>query len=130
MDYQKLSKTDLLEEVKKRRAAGSKISTEKGADEAALIAALKKDDSARVNAIESQIPLAPDVIENPTQPSDEEFAGGFKARNKGDGYVYQVIKQEVGDRPYKARIPKQSSGHPGMYWEGSPEEFSDCFERV
>lgn len=132
MDYKNATRAELLDEIKRRRSAGSKISVEKGADDASLKAALLADDKARVEALDCQIPLEPETPTRATQPDDDVFANGFKARHKVDKFVYQValVDEETDARPYKARVPKQSSGHPGLYWEGSTEEFTATFDRV
>lgn len=147
-DYSKFTRDQLVEELKKRRSSGSKISVDLRSNEANLIAALELDDISGDNAtpdgaetnrldqefipgsLDNQLSLEPETPTEATQPSDEEFAKGFKARDK-QGIVFQVIKVDSDDlKPYKARVPRQKSGHPGLYWEGSAEEFKAEFERV
>jgi hypothetical protein len=66
-----------------------------------------------------------------TQPSEDVFASGYLARNKVDGYTYQTARiASDTTKPCKARVPRQSSGHPGLYWEGTEEEFSALFVKV
>lgn len=78
----------------------------------------------------SQTAEAPESV--PTQPSEEEWAGGEHHRHKGDGLTYEVVKRDADafNKPFKARVPKQESGHPGLYWEGSQEEFDATFTKV
>lgn len=146
-DYTKLTKPELVEEIKKRRAAGSKIAVDLRSDEATLVASLEMDDLAGDKAndedegnqldkefvpgsIENQLSAAPEIPSGATQPDDEAFSKGFKARDK-QGIIFQVIKDPTDElKPYKARVPKQASGHPGLYWEGSKEEYNETFEKL
>lgn len=81
-------------------------------------------------SLENQVPLQPEMPSEATQPADDIFAKGFKAKNKNDTFVYQVVKVEGDDpRPYKARVPKQASGHPGLFWEGTEEDFKSIFDK-
>jgi hypothetical protein len=140
--YASLDKDALVAEIKTRRQAGSKISVDLRAADDKLRAALELDDVSggsssapvqkaakldKTTSLESQIQLDPIAPEAPTQPTEDEFAKGFIALNNKDGLRYQVIKTEDELKPYKARIPKQASGHPGLFWEGSGEEFKDTF---
>lgn len=67
----------------------------------------------------------------PTQPTEEEWAGGGVYKHKGDGFRYQVVKRatDAFNKPFKARVPAQTSGHPGFFWEGSEAEFADTFTK-
>ncbi len=150
MNYKEMSKDELIDEIKARRSNGSSISVDLRASEEKLIAALEMDDlengsdaalemddlengsdAVPANDMTSQIPMNPEAPTEATQPSDEVFAGGFRATNKLDGYTYQVaIVESDATKSYKARVPKQSSGHPGMFWEGSAEEFNVIFSKV
>lgn len=140
--YAALDKPSLVEEIKKRRAGGSDITVDITSKKEDLIAALEMDDISNGEveedqqgkpvdgSFENQIEAQPEFPLQATQPDDEAFAKGFKAKNKADNYTYQVIKQDQESRPYKARIPKQASGHPGLFWEGTEDEFKDNFDRL
>lgn len=68
----------------------------------------------------------------PTQPSEKEWEErGVLHRHKGDGLLYQVIKRDADDfnKPFKARVPAQETGHPGLFWEGGDAEFNDTFTK-
>lgn len=84
------------------------------------------------NDIRNQVSKTPEAPITPTQPTDEEFAKGTIARHKSDGLLYQVVKHAADEfnKPVKCRMPAQESGHPGYYWEGSEEEFTQQFEKV
>lgn len=83
-------------------------------------------------ALRNQISKQPEIAGKPTQPSDDEFSKGTLARHKGDGMLYQVVKDKPDEfnKSVKARVPAQDSGHPGMYWEGSEAEFVELFEKA
>jgi len=83
-------------------------------------------------SLRNQVAKTPETPVKPTQPSDNEFAAGTLARNKGDGMLYQVVKTTGDDfnKPVKCRVPAQESGHPGFYWEGSKAEFAEHFEKA
>lgn len=85
----------------------------------------------KATPLASQIPLEPEMPSQATQPHPDVFEAGFLARNKADGYIYQVAL--VGSdalKPYKCRVPKQASGHPGLFWEGNEDEFTALFSKV
>ncbi len=141
--YEELSKDQLVDEIKSRRTAGREIKVDLRASNDALISALELDDvegggdqkgpekPAAFKALENQLPLQPEAPTEATQPHPDAFADGFKAKHKGDGYTYLVLKAAGDDiKPFKARVPNQASGHPGLFWEGSPEEFAACFDKV
>jgi len=67
----------------------------------------------------------------PTQPLEGEWAGSDIYKHKGDGFRYQVVRRasDPFNKPVKARMPAQKSGHPGFYWEGSEEEFAATFTK-
>lgn len=159
--YASLTKDQLIEEIKTRREAGHNITVDLRWAEDKLIAALETDDiengeggngdnptplqpapekpkkKVKNPEVEDQLEAEPELVSEPTQPSDEDFAKGFKAVSKnhinpktGKGYVYQALNTKDGSaRPFKARIPAQASGHPGFFWEGSEAEFDSVFKR-
>lgn len=102
------------------------------ADKTAPLPMVSARDAALPDALRNQVAALPEMVSQPTQPSDKEFAGGSLARHKGDGLLYQVVKREADEfnRPIKARVPAQASGHPGFYWEGTAEEFAALFEKA
>lgn len=149
--YSGLSNEELVKEIKRRRSAGGTITVDLRSDNDKLVSALELDDVANGTAdeqekedvkglspgfvsndpLENQVPLQPEMPSSATQPHDDVFKeSGLKARHVGDGYTYQIAYIEGEDRPYKARIPKQASGHPGLYWEGNEAEYKACFEKV
>lgn len=133
-----------MAEIKNRRAADRIVAVDLRATNDVLITALEMDDletpegeaeqkrqAGLTGEIDNQLLAPGELPTTSTVPSDEVFAKGFRAKNKGDGYVYQVAVVEGDDnRPYKARIPKQASGHPGLYWEGSEDEFQANFSKL
>ena len=77
----------------------------------------------------------------PTQPKPEEFKGQYK--HNDDGFVYELApelseKDFSGERDRKThrlRVRAQTNDagettHPGLYWEGSKEEFKKTFDVV
>lgn len=80
----------------------------------------------------SQIAKQPEAPSQSTQPLEKEWAEGALYQHKGDKLIYQVVKRasDPYDKPVKARVPAQDSGHPGMFWEGTNEEFNANFEKV
>jgi len=128
--YSEMTKEELVDEIKTRKITGVDLRANKETLVAALEAADKPEEKPS-GPLASQIPFQPEMPSVATQPSNEAFAKGFKAKNNVDGYTYEVVKDD-GDavKPYKARVPKQASGHPGMYWEGTEAEFKDTFTKV
>lgn len=132
-DYSVLSKDDLVEEIKRR-----KIKANLRAGKAELVSVLKMDDvennPAQVKptkSLQDQIPAQPEMPTAPTQPNDKAFANGFKVKHNVDGFIYECICDPTDEvKPYKARVPKQASGHPGLYWDGSEADFKDTFSKV
>lgn len=132
-DYSELSKPELVKEIMKR-----KIKADLRLNKTELVSVLKMDDVENggaqekpASAIHDQIPAQPEMPSAPTQPSHEAFSKGFKAVNKADGLTYEVVCDPTDEaKPYKARVPKQSSGHPGLFWDGSESEFKDTFSKV
>lgn len=139
MNYDTMTKDALVQEIKRRRDNGNNISVDLRAGFDILIAALQIDDANTKaqtptplvdGSFENQLPKHPEMPSVATQPHDDVFAKGHKAKHNGDGFTYQVAHVEGELKPYKARIPKQASGHPGLYWEGSPEEYKEHFTRI
>lgn len=139
--YNDLDKDALIAEIKKRRSNGSSIAVDLRASEDVLRNALLLDDVAAgdsaspapfTGGLANQLPLQPEMPSHATQPSEEAFGSSVLHKNSADGYVYQVIKSDDTDalRPYKARVPPQASGHPGLFWEGSEDEFKAVFDRI
>lgn len=147
--YANLGKDELSEAVKARRAAGRTIKADLR-NEDSMRAGLESDDlengefdPAKEPApkaetkklsgdLTNQVVKQPEAPVIPTQPAEDVFAKkGFLARNKQDGLLYQVVKDPADDvKPYKARVPKQESGHPGFFWEGSADEYNATFEKA
>lgn len=141
-DYSGFSKDELVAEVKQRG-----ISVDLRGNKEVLISALKMHDVENATPgkaevapaaapkpsgpMARQIPLQPEMPTTATQPTDGVFAKGFKARNNSDGYTYEVVVvKDDSLKPFKARVPKQASGHPGMFWEGSEVEFKETFTKI
>lgn len=78
----------------------------------------------------SQLSAAPEVPTVSTQPKEEEWKESDVYRHKKDGFLYQVVKRasDPYDKPVKARVPAQN-GHPGLFWEGTNDEFTEHFEK-
>lgn len=141
--YADFTKDQLVAEIKNRRTAGRIVAVDLRATNEVLITALETDDGetpeeeaeqerqALTGELHNQLLAPGELPSTNTVPSDEVFADGFRAKHRGDGYVYQVAYvPEDATRPYKARIPKQASGHPGLFWEGSEEEFQASFAKL
>lgn len=136
-NYSELSNPELVGEIKKRRESGRVIKVDLRKSDDFLIAALEADDAATpeqeeqlLGELHNQLLAPGELPVTSTVPSDEAFSKGFRARNKSDGYTYQVAEVPDDNRPFKARVPKQASGHPGLYWEGSEEEFQSNFSKL
>lgn len=136
--YAELDKAALVEEITKRKNEGRTIKADMRSEEK-MRAALDEDDEMKElegtsGTVEDQIPAQPDMPSVSTQPSAEVFKNGFKAKNNADGFIYQVadVSKTYPDdvKPFKARVPKQASGHPGLYWEGSEAEFKEQFSKL
>lgn len=156
--YDSLNKDQLVEEIKNRRAKGSPIAVDLRLSEELLRTALEVDDVSNgetdedktkesnpplpaakpvkqvkplTGELNNQLPLQPEMPTHATQPSEDAFSKAQKYRHLGDGYIYEVIRADSDiTKPYKARVPRQASGHPGLFWEGSDEEFKDTFTKI
>lgn len=154
--YSKLSKEDLIAEVKARREKGSTISVDLRSSEEVLAAALVKDDKMEEVApttptkppvpsslapaqptkpvdgsLGNQLERQPELPSLATQPAPDAWEKSFLAKNTKDGgLTYQVLITDDELKPYKARIPAQASGHPGKFWEGNKEEYTATFEKL
>ncbi len=75
---------------------------------------------------------AESVISAPTQPAPEEYKGVWK--NTVDGLLYELAalpaeKDSPDLKTHRLRVPPQAGGHPGLYWEGTKEQFKAIFEK-
>jgi len=133
--YTEATKAELVEEIKARRAAGQTIKVDLRGDEQTLIDALNASDaSANTPAhLDNQLaaPSGQDEL-NPSQPSPEAFGKGTVVLHKATGKKYQMVRvtDDPYNKPVKCRIPAQSNGHPGLYWEGTEQEFAAEFEKA
>lgn len=149
--YEGWTKEQAIDEIKARKVAGSTIKINLNSETDKLIAALesddvfngKGDDEERADVrkafetfesddpLENQVRLQPEMPTEATQPSDDVFdRSGLKYRHIEDGYIYQVAVVDDELQPYKARVPRQTSGHPGFFWSGTEAEFKKAFEKV
>lgn len=134
-NYEDSTKDDLVEEIKQRRAAGRQVKVDLRGDKQSLIDALIVDDaSADTPAhLDNQLdaPNGQDEA-NPSQPSSEAFAKGQLVLHKETKKKFQMVRvtDDPYNKPIKCRIPAQSNGHPGLYWEGTEAEFSTEFEKA
>lgn len=92
---------------------------------------------AKTDLSAQEIASAADVI-SATQPDPEEYRGIY--RHLHDGLLYELAKldEDKSDpqkKTHRLRVPPQKnkeSGavtHPGLYWEGTKEQFKSHFER-
>lgn len=143
--YSELTKDELISEIKRRRDAGGSISVDLRDPKEVLASALAMDDAEGGSpapaadtpakptdgSLGNQVSAQPEMPSAATQPNADVFAKGKLAKHKGDGFVYQTVKVETDDqKPWKARVPAQESGHPGFFWEGSEKEFKETFDKV
>ncbi len=71
------------------------------------------------------------------QPEASEYKG--KYRNRKDGYLYKhCVAEHAMGKTHKAIVEKQTRKnekgedelvHTGLFWEGTPEEFRDTFDK-
>lgn len=78
------------------------------------------------------IPELPGVIDKP-QPTTG-FSGVYKQLSTGLLFELCVDKYDIRGRTHKARVPEQkdkqgNTTHPGLFWEGTADEFRAIFEK-
>lgn len=130
MDYSKLKKDELLEEVAKRNAAGRGLGVDASSTKEDIIASLQIDDEDAANhkpAVESSLPSGsrtnvPNVPLSASMPADGEFKGRYKNKKDGEEYALVVVEDDPDGKTHKLK----NTAH---FWEGSEEEFSATFKQ-
>jgi len=142
--YLELTKEELVNEIKDRRAAGRKIAVDLRASEDKLAAALESDDLENGD-VPSDPTVAPEEAEELTT---DELSAGAAAR--ADGVVSREVPQDLEE--YKGQYRYLPTGEifglkilptadvrankthlaksPLKFWDGTAEEFRAQFDKV
>lgn len=146
IDYSSKTKEELLGIVAERGIEGIKPANSKADIITALQLADEQGTGAHSDALQPPVDgdlsnqglRHPDLIFSPTQPKTSEFSGRY--RNEIDGYIYELAVRDAKDverdvKTHCLRVPPQKDAvgtivHPGLYWEGTKDEFKTAFDKV
>lgn len=132
MDYSKLKKDELLDEVAKRNAAGRELGVDSSSTKEDIIASLQiDDDDAEANTKsldDGNLPEGdrnniPDVALPGAVPKNSDYKGRYKNKNDGETYALVVVEDDPNGNTHKLK----NTAH---YFEGSEEDFKANFDKV
>ena len=140
-NYDTLTKDQLVDEIKKRRKAGSGITVDLRSDVAVLIAALVADYTAppekeqepekpqdtSVAKIKQEAAARADGVKEREVPQDlHEYAGNYKYLRTGETGFGLKILPDADVRAHRTHHAKS----PLSFWDGTKEEFREQFDKI
>lgn len=131
MDYSKLKKDELLDEVSKRNAAGRELGVDAGSTKEDIIASLQMDDDDAASHVEEEetgdLPEGDRnnltaIAVSPSQPKNSEYKGRYVNKNDGETYALAVVLDDPYDNTHKLK----NTAH---FWEGTESAFKANFDK-